>query len=383
VVTDATTAPTGTATTSDADVLLPAKKRAALCALVLAITMDVVAMATGSPTPALQVSYVGMIVLYLALLGVSRRLQFGPRFEMLAVVTISTGLLLRYAVALFSSSEIVGAGDRLFSIHAGLIVMYLLAFTCFDKKQAGAVSTMIMAAGVAVLAARLAVQPALELRVEGQPHIRTVAVHGICIALLYVLSASKEQMQQSQAAASALTIVAGTDELTGLANRRALTADLAKEIARSDRQLTPLSVILIDLDRFKAVNDTHGHAMGDTVLEHTASVLLDSIRASDVAGRWGGEEFLIIAPDAPGPAASGLAERCRQALRQHHVEGLGSVTASFGVASYELGDTLESLVSRADEALYAAKANGRDRVELAAPRVLTTGDLLPGPTADH
>lgn len=158
------------------------------------------------------------------------------------------------------------------------------------------------------------------------------------------------------------------DGLTGLANRRAASDAVHAEAARAERLETPLSLVLADIDGFKDVNDVHGHAVGDEVLRAFAEVLRETLRESDVAGRWGGEEFLLLLPGADEEGAVQLAERVRLGLaarRIPSVPGLG-VTASFGVAEYAGETNTEQLVAAADSALYRAKRAGKDRVERAA-----------------
>jgi diguanylate cyclase (GGDEF)-like protein len=158
------------------------------------------------------------------------------------------------------------------------------------------------------------------------------------------------------------------DGLTGLANRRAASDALHAEAARAERLETPLSVVLADLDGFKDVNDAHGHAVGDEVLRVFADVLRETLRESDVAGRWGGEEFLLLLPGADEEGAAQLAERVRIGLAERSIPGVLElhVTASFGVAEYAGETNTEQLVAAADSALYRAKRAGRDRVEPAA-----------------
>ena len=162
------------------------------------------------------------------------------------------------------------------------------------------------------------------------------------------------------------------DGLTGLANRRATADALHAEAARAERLETPLAVVLADLDGFKDVNDAHGHAVGDEVLRVFADVLRDTVRESDVAGRWGGEEFLLLLPGADLDGAAQLAERVRDGLAARELPGVPGlrVTASFGVAEYAGEPNSEQLVAVADDALYRAKRAGKDRVERAAPAPL-------------
>lgn len=154
------------------------------------------------------------------------------------------------------------------------------------------------------------------------------------------------------------------DELTGLANRRRSEEALATEIARAERFGTPLSLVLADLDDFKAVNDVHGHPAGDEVLRRFTAVLRAMSRETDLAGRWGGEEFLLLLPGSDVDGGAQLAERMRRGLA-----GIGSppVTCSFGVAQYKAGEGPETLFAAADRALYRAKRLGKNRVEVDAP----------------
>jgi diguanylate cyclase (GGDEF)-like protein len=157
--------------------------------------------------------------------------------------------------------------------------------------------------------------------------------------------------------------LAERDQLTGLYNRRKLDDSLAQEIIRSERYGRPLSVILIDIDHFKNVNDTYGHQTGDTVLVESATRLSDTLRTSDIAGRWGGEEFLVICPETSLEAAQLLAERLRKDYTRRDFSEAGTLTASFGVAAHRKGLKMKDVVRRADQALYRAKEGGRNRVE--------------------
>ena len=160
--------------------------------------------------------------------------------------------------------------------------------------------------------------------------------------------------------------LAEIDELTGIANRRTTAGRLAHEVLRAQRQETALSVVLCDIDHFKRVNDRHGHGTGDAVLAEVARALRDGLRRTDLVGRWGGEEFLAILPNAPAAGARVVAERLRALVqRAVHVEGAEAVTISLGVATFAGDTTAEALVERADGALYRAKERGRNRVDVA------------------
>jgi len=165
--------------------------------------------------------------------------------------------------------------------------------------------------------------------------------------------------------------LARTDVLTGLANRRHADDVLRATIASSRRHNRDMSAVLVDIDRFKSVNDGHGHAAGDAVLREVAVRLIAGLREEDVAARWGGEEFLLLLPDSPD--ATVVCERLRASIadRPINVHGLLelNVSASFGWAPWTGEETGEALVGRADVALYAAKAEGRNCVVGAGERL--------------
>jgi diguanylate cyclase (GGDEF)-like protein len=193
------------------------------------------------------------------------------------------------------------------------------------------------------------------------------------MALIYLSGrerAAHDQVQmdkrlQLQDLARNLRFQATTDPLTGLNNRLQFNQALAAEILRSDRYAMPFSVILFDVDHFKRVNDTRGHQTGDRVLVELARIASDRVRSTDSLARWGGEEFVVLLPNTDGAAACQVADKLRTAIAQTAFEGVGPTTCSFGVAQYWGGDSAEELLARADGALYCAKLNGRDRVELA------------------
>jgi two-component system cell cycle response regulator len=163
-----------------------------------------------------------------------------------------------------------------------------------------------------------------------------------------------------------LALASRRDPLTGLPNRRAFEEELAREAARASRAGAPLAVVMLDVDRFKAVNDGHGHAAGDEVLRAVAARAAAAIRAGDLLARVGGEEFAILLPAADLPRAAEAAERIRATLAARRIEAGGTsltVTASLGCAALAPGETPEALVARADARLYAAKEAGRNRVE--------------------
>lgn len=161
------------------------------------------------------------------------------------------------------------------------------------------------------------------------------------------------------------------DPLTGVLNRRGFLQFFGRVRARQQRCDAPLSLMAIDLDHFKAINDQYGHAQGDQVLTHVASIIMRSVRHCDYVARFGGEEFVVLLPDTSLPHAQQLALRIQSLLRDCQQPGVPACTVSIGLAGQqEAGESLDSLLARADAALYRAKANGRNRAEVAAPAPL-------------
>jgi diguanylate cyclase (GGDEF)-like protein/PAS domain S-box-containing protein len=159
-------------------------------------------------------------------------------------------------------------------------------------------------------------------------------------------------------------IMAITDGLTGINNRQEFDRLLEHEIERANRYHTPLSLLMYDLDHFKQVNDRFGHNTGDTALKTVTSLVNDNIRNIDIHGRWGGEEFMVLLPQTGLSTAKDVAEKLRQTIASHQFNKLGSITASFGVVEFAPHEKAKSLAQRVDEALYRAKALGRNRVEV-------------------
>jgi diguanylate cyclase (GGDEF)-like protein len=257
-----------------------------------------------------------------------------------------------------------------------------------DEKQllriiAAAAAEATSARGCRIVSADGSVVTSGDADGEGERLIVPLTVSSERLGTIELVSDSFSKEQRMNAASLAAHAVVALDNarlhgmverqalvdgLTGLANRRAAADALHAETARAERLETPLSVVLADLDGFKDVNDMHGHAVGDAVLRVFAEVLRETLRESDVAGRWGGEEFLLLLPGADEEGAAQLAERVRSGLAERTIPGVPGlrVTASFGVAEYTGETNTEQLVAAADSALYRAKRAGKDRVEPAA-----------------
>ena len=171
-----------------------------------------------------------------------------------------------------------------------------------------------------------------------------------------------EQRLELEEQARKLDFQATTDPLTGVFNRLKFNQELAAWIARSLRYKTPLALVMYDIDHFKSVNDAYGHQAGDQVLVDISRIAAGHIRETDVLARWGGEEFMILAPNCDSRQACRLAEKLRRHIEKSVFGKVGTVTCSFGVAQFQDGDTAETLTARADAAMYEAKQRGRNLV---------------------
>jgi diguanylate cyclase (GGDEF)-like protein len=191
---------------------------------------------------------------------------------------------------------------------------------------------------------------------------------GRCLLVSVAASETRERLADSRRKlAETLEQVqrlASRDELTRALNRRALVAALERERSRAERSGTPFCIAMIDLDHFKDVNDTFGHAAGDAVLRAVAATVHETMRATDVFGRYGGEEFMLILVGTPPQTALDAVERVRLAVAARDWRTIvpdARVTMSAGIAGFRKGETVEQLLHRADQALYQAKHTGRNR----------------------
>jgi diguanylate cyclase len=182
------------------------------------------------------------------------------------------------------------------------------------------------------------------------------------------LSASRDEISQLHHQLEAVRKESVTDPLTSLGNRKYFDDALSRQIAIAAERRHPVSLLMADIDHFKAFNDRHGHLTGDQVLRLVALAIKQSIKDKDTAARYGGEEFAVVLPDTALQRAASIAERLREAVMSKELikrstrETLGRVTISIGLATLHPGDSPQSLIGRADNCLYAAKRRGRNRV---------------------
>ena len=239
-------------------------------------------------------------------------------------------------------------------------IIILLSFLFFKPKQA------LMLSGGLIILSTLAVGFRATQLVDGDVAsilklIKQAIYFLICVYLIHALSLFRNIAKSAQSEAKEYEILAYFDQLTGIANRRKLMEVLNKEIAYAKRYTTPLSIIIFDIDHFKKVNDKYGHNVGDLVLKEVANSVANTVRSSDSFGRWGGEEFLCILPNTKADFSFELAERLRIGIADSLIDDGPDITASFGIAQLNHLDTIDNFIARADQALYSAKEQGRNR----------------------
>lgn len=242
-----------------------------------------------------------------------------------------------------------------------LLLVYGIALLAFDLRMGLIVSLMVYLGLLFYLSISIA-QNGYELLNTSTFYVlvRGCVWSVFYIPILSVIAIFREKYIKTVAFAKMVSVAAYVDDLTNIYNRRYLGDMIRQAIAQNNSLNDTFSIIMFDIDHFKQINDRYGHDCGDLVLSRVARSLAKSLRQNDTFGRWGGEEFMVIAPATDLLQAEHLAERLRYAMSQIPHDHIGSVTASFGVATYRPGDTADTLLKRADTALYQAKLNGRN-----------------------
>jgi diguanylate cyclase len=253
-----------------------------------------------------------------------------------------------------------------FNLAPSVVLMAMLAM---DKMAVGGLKLLARClAAQLVAAAAVALAFGIDLQVLQSGIVARLAAVPllVCYPIMVGFTAyelARRVRRQNQK----LLELSTTDGLTGLPNHTAWLEAVEREFARSRRSGEPAAVLMIDVDHFKAVNDSHGHQAGDEVLRGVAEVLREALRAQDVPGRYGGEEFGVLLPASDAAGAETIAERIRRKIEWASFAGDVHITASIGCAALEAGDVhTSSWVARADRALYCAKRAGRNRSERAA-----------------
>lgn len=202
----------------------------------------------------------------------------------------------------------------------------------------------------------------VHMRKDGTQFPVELLMHSIMSGGRDIIVAIARDITERKVFEDKLKHLSTTDELTQALNRRKYLEIMDREVERVKRHAAPLSILIFDIDYFKAVNDTYGHDVGDDILKAVAELVRDNVRKVDYFVRWGGEEFVVIIPDTELYKAIIFAEKLRVRMEEHVFDKVGSITVSVGVSTYEKDDTQETLIKRADRALYQAKQTGRNKV---------------------
>lgn len=339
---------------------------AALLMVCCLVVMNSVAAAGLASTSEVRVwtacSVLGLIAVYAAIRsGWSRRFK-DPALTLAQILC---------AVTCCAAAFVIAGPARGVTLPILAIILMFGIFGLTTRQMLGVLVYSLVAFGVAsgVVAAR---------DEPDYPTVVAAAYVGMVVVVLLSstflttrVQSTREHLRRQKAelaqALEQIRQLATHDDLTGLLNRRAMLDRMQLEQRRSLRSGSPLLIAQLDIDHFKAVNDTHGHAAGDLVLQSFADTVRRNVRDTDVLARWGGEEFVLLLCDTPAADAVALMERLRQAVQAMQVPvPQGSepitVTVSIGLARHAPADPLAGTLERADQALYAAKAGGRNRV---------------------
>ena len=339
---------------------------AALLMVFCLVVMNSVAAAGLASTSEVRVwtacSVLGLIAVYAAIRsGWSRRFK-DPALTLAQIL---------YAITCCAAAFVIAGPARGVTLPILAIILMFGIFGLTTRQMLGVLVYSLVAFGVAsgVVAAR---------DEPDYPTVVAAAYVGMVVVVLLSstflttrVQSTREHLRRQKAelaqALEQIRQLATHDDLTGLLNRRAMLDRMQLEQRRSLRSGSPLLIAQLDIDHFKAVNDTHGHAAGDLVLQSFADTVRRNVRDTDVLARWGGEEFVLLLCDTPAADAVALMERLRQAVQAMQVPVAQggqpiTVTVSIGLARHAPADPLAGTLERADRALYAAKAGGRNRV---------------------
>ncbi len=253
-----------------------------------------------------------------------------------------------------------GLGEAVQAIYLSYILFCVLAYVMFENATALKFSISIFVISLVISLSQISLINFDKSYLES---LQFQAYLAVIIGGIHALSYVKTELSESRAKADMLERIAYKDSLTGLNNRRRVYEALRNNLVVAERYERPLSIILLDIDHFKHINDTYGHDVGDLVLKEFATLLSPLLRKTDVLGRWGGEEFLIVCHETPLEEVARLAERLCKIVASHNFPKVNHVTASFGAVSYSAGLNSEDMLKSADILLYEAKNAGRNQVK--------------------
>lgn len=315
---------------------------------------------------AIPVNLTLFVVVAVVFLGLVTRRMSVEHAEITVVACVTTVVLMRLAYVAAVAPVPLDELRRLTAETIGptTVAIVLVVYLALDLPRARWWALAVWTVFSTLLVVRLA-QDWAEA-VAGGTFValaRQSATLAVVAGLAYALASLKSQLADARARSFELVDLANTDVLTGTRNRRGVEDVLREQLARTARYPAPLSVAVIDLDRFKECNDHHGHAAGDAALIAVVSSLAGELRTTDALGRWGGDELLVVAPETGSIEVARSAERWRRVVADLRLAaGDAIITASIGVATRRPGDDLDSLLTRADGAMYAAKRAGGNRV---------------------
>lgn len=342
------------------------KRPAYVAALAVLLPVVVLVMLTAWDSGGLaRVAYPALLsLMVLAGLGLLSRRVSVPVAERAALVLVPLLGMARLVTTLYVDGDLAAARDAVtVSVVPAATVAIIVLYLTFDARLARR-----LALGLTGLLALLAAPGTVAALLDGGASADALALVGmlaylaVVALLLSVLAKLREQAAQHGQRADDLDRSADTDPVTGIANRRRAEEALAEHLAWAERFDRPLGVALVDLDGFQRVNDSEGPAAGDAALLDVIEALQDDLRQTDLLARWGGDELLIIAPETDLDALRASAERWRACVADLTIPtGEGSLTASIGLTTRHPEDSVEEMTRRADDAMFLAKGEGRDR----------------------
>lgn len=288
------------------------------------------------------------------------------------------GLLARLAEILFSPNSL--PNSNILQSYADLLywfpLVYVLAFLTFKSSRRLLIGSIIFFAATIILGLADRVNDWVSYSQPADTYL--LAPFYLANVIYIVLLAAGVRLNEShirlRTLSEEMTTLAHTDALVQIANRRDLEATIARGASHAARYNQPISLIMFDLDDFKRVNDIYGHEAGDSLLKDIAGVVSGLVRLPDLFGRWGGDEFLVIAPQTNSVQAGQFAERLRRTMAGARLQRIGNITASFGVAEFNPQELREAWLKRADKVLYAAKKAGGNSVVIAEPIIVEGHD---------
>ena len=313
---------------------------------------------------AVSIGAAALTLFALFALALTRRWLSTQQVEQGVIVAAALVLLASLLTRLYLHALAPGTDVAVLTSVLWFPVLFLMSAMAFRGTAFVRVAGLLYAAFVAATlpSLLLGAGDAFMLRYGPAFWLQVYLSYAVVIIALSFFEGLRQHATAMEDTARSMRRLAHTDMLTGLPNRRQGDERLSAELQRAQRYGRVFSVVMLDIDHFKALNDRYGHQAGDDVLVDLARYLAATLRGTDSVARWGGEEFLVIAPETGRADAERLAELLRAGIEQQLFAERFHVTASLGVASYRAGDSLAGLVARADAALYQAKNGGRNRV---------------------